>query len=920
MHSFRKWFYRPKRTDTSLLAQFYYADDELNSVTDELDSFDGRKDPERCTVLVNQLRSCQNRVLNICNRMMDEVFGDERAPRDFRAKFPDEVLQDNLAGQLWFGAECLAAGSCIMNRERESVGMRPLAKAVTKSLDVVRVHLREQCLRSPQEFNEKLCETLKIFDRLFAEFELRYVSAMVPVKSTKEYTLLQDVVVLFSETVQRALRLGLLSQDQMDMYDPALMFTIPRLAIVAGLVVFPNGPLRLDRDIAQISELFRPFKNLLCKIRELLWTLTKPELFTLERYLCSVDEPVSTSTADFCQSKEKAPEGPAGSSNTHVTPPDSAYPALDIDRFIDLFYTAHPHCRRRPLTRAAWRETEARLRHAARRHRRHSPRLPRSSAPSALPPHATDCNELGDSTAPNGSRVADTSAVTVDRRDEETVVGGDDVANNGGEVADVTSGGDAACDVGDRHDGGDITCYRGSGDHESGDKVTVDSVANKVTGDRGGSDDVVTGDRCDAGEGSGEGVQVGDDVSAASSPGARIRRVPSIPCHYGSRGDDDSVQITVRALFECMVDAAVDRVDDPQSTALAKDTVSSPSSTTADSSHLTSLPPPPPPPSGDDRTRADHPDRVRHKHSLGLVNGCCAGEGQNHVAFTTPSSSGLDDDVSDSDFYIALAIQAAEASTRNRARARFRDSSDLIHRLFVCISGVADQLQTNFASDFRHILKLVFLMNTVPETSQCSDDEATSSCDQTNDTLLSSSAATTELPSSADLRSSYPASEVPAVVPRPPTPTSADSHLAANMRVAGDSLAADLMAAASEAAAVSTSSSVVCVPARLAATIDPPPSPCPSVSRAVTSGDTMQRDSPPTGEHVCAPPEWVPDCLAGECMLCSAVFTVMRRRHHCRRCGRVFCGRCSSGSVPLIRYGYRLPVRVCDTCYAIEKH
>ena len=30
----------------------------------------------------------------------------------------------------------------------------------------------------------------------------------------------------------RSLRLGLLTQDMIDMYDPALMFTIPRLAIV----------------------------------------------------------------------------------------------------------------------------------------------------------------------------------------------------------------------------------------------------------------------------------------------------------------------------------------------------------------------------------------------------------------------------------------------------------------------------------------------------------------------------------------------------------------------------------------------------------------------------------------------------------------------------------------------------------------
>ena len=40
-----------------------------------------------------------------------------------------------------------------------------------------------------------------------------------------------------------------------------------------------------------------------------------------------------------------------------------------------------------------------------------------------------------------------------------------------------------------------------------------------------------------------------------------------------------------------------------------------------------------------------------------------------------------------------------------------RSSEDLVHRLFVCIAGVADQLQTNFAGDLRHILKCVFLMS-----------------------------------------------------------------------------------------------------------------------------------------------------------------------------------------------------------------
>ena len=71
----------------------------------ELDSFDGRKDPERCTALVNQLRMCQDKVLGIIQQIMDDVILEQRANRDFRVKFPDDVLQESLAGQLWFGAE-----------------------------------------------------------------------------------------------------------------------------------------------------------------------------------------------------------------------------------------------------------------------------------------------------------------------------------------------------------------------------------------------------------------------------------------------------------------------------------------------------------------------------------------------------------------------------------------------------------------------------------------------------------------------------------------------------------------------------------------------------------------------------------------------------------------------------------------------
>lgn len=241
----------------------------------------------------------------ITDLIIEELLGDERESRAFRAKFPEEVLQENLAGQLWFGAECLAAGSSIMNREQESTEMRPLAEAVTRSLNTVRYLLRDQCLRNnvpnSERLNldkndaatERLYESLKIFDHLFAEFEWRYVSAMVQVKTKDEYEMQEMICVLYSETLQRALRIGLLDQEQVDTFDPALMFSIPRLAIVVGLTIYPEGPLNMNMPAEQISEMFRPFRSILIKVQDYLKNLNNAELLHLERLLCT-NENIST--------------------------------------------------------------------------------------------------------------------------------------------------------------------------------------------------------------------------------------------------------------------------------------------------------------------------------------------------------------------------------------------------------------------------------------------------------------------------------------------------------------------------------------------------------------------------------------------------------------------------------------------------
>lgn len=70
-------------------------------------------------------------------------------------------------------SQCLAAGSIIMNREVESVAMRPLARELTRSLEEVRALTRDQALRDLDRYSERMCHALRHFDSLFAQFELR---------------------------------------------------------------------------------------------------------------------------------------------------------------------------------------------------------------------------------------------------------------------------------------------------------------------------------------------------------------------------------------------------------------------------------------------------------------------------------------------------------------------------------------------------------------------------------------------------------------------------------------------------------------------------------------------------------------------------------------------------------------------------
>ncbi|KAG8234460.1 hypothetical protein J437_LFUL011859 [Ladona fulva] len=63
-------------------------------------------------------------------------------------------------------------------------------------------------------------------------------------------------------------------------------------------------------------------------------------------------------------------------------------------------------------------------------------------------------------------------------------------------------------------------------------------------------------------------------------------------------------------------------------------------------------------------------------------------------------------------------------------------------------------------------------------------------------------------------------------------------------------------------------------------------------------------------------PFWVPDADAPSCMSCAIKFTLIKRRHHCRACGKVLCSKCCSSKAKLT-YMKHSEARVCLPCFGI---
>lgn len=51
------------------------------------------------SVLIRQLKEAQHNLMNVIMSIADHAIPNQRASRDFRAKYPDDVLLDQISGE-----------------------------------------------------------------------------------------------------------------------------------------------------------------------------------------------------------------------------------------------------------------------------------------------------------------------------------------------------------------------------------------------------------------------------------------------------------------------------------------------------------------------------------------------------------------------------------------------------------------------------------------------------------------------------------------------------------------------------------------------------------------------------------------------------------------------------------------------------
>ncbi|VDN99653.1 unnamed protein product [Rodentolepis nana] len=119
----------------------------------------------------------------------------------------------------------------------------------------VQSHSQTPKLSRPDHPNDDIDEQMKALielliqiDHDLANIEFSLISSVNRnIRTEAEADSVQEVAVLFSETIEWALAVGLISRRQLSDRDPLLFVALPRIAIFVGCLLLPNSPIGPNR-------------------------------------------------------------------------------------------------------------------------------------------------------------------------------------------------------------------------------------------------------------------------------------------------------------------------------------------------------------------------------------------------------------------------------------------------------------------------------------------------------------------------------------------------------------------------------------------------------------------------------------------------------------------------------------------------
>lgn len=216
-----------------------------------------------------------------------------------------------------------------------------------------------------------------------------------------------------------------------------------------------------------------------------------------------------------------------------------------------------------------------------------------------------------------------------------------------------------------------------------------------------------------------------------------------------------------------------------------------------------------------------------------------------------------------------------------------RSTENLLHRLFVCIAGVADQLQTNFAADLRQILRAVFMINCSQEEEEKPEiiDETKRKDNQQD--LFEFRASEENVIRQSNSNQGSIGSQQSICSAEEVNPESDDTVFEEDeeeededevietrddneldrgrKRRYGNRLSGRSISLSDDATTTSNEHR--------------------GEDGLLSTRRNYSISTSASTSHPRSPPKWIPDHEVPKCMSCESQFTAFRRRHHCRNCG-----------------------------------